>query len=139
MDKRRFWSRVDRQDIDTCWNWLAGTDRDGYGQFRILGKQLVASRVAFQFAGKGSVPADLCVLHTCDNPKCCNPSHLYLGTHFDNAQDREERTKANGLSRSRVRLIRAMQLSGHYTQKEIAGIFNVTQVCISYIVRGLRR
>lgn len=53
---------------------------------------MFAHRVAWQLAN-GEIPDGLCVLHKCDNPKCCNPSHLFLGTHADNAHDRDNKKR----------------------------------------------
>ena len=82
----RFWSKVDAAPSDMCWEWLAGKTREGYGQFKVDGKQHPAHRVAFKLA-YGYLPAGLLVRHTCDNPGCCNPNHLILGTNQDNMSD----------------------------------------------------
>ena len=81
----RFWSKVDRRDATECWNWLAGVGRSGYGLFWDGEKVRTASRVAYLFAV--SDPGRMQVHHTCDNPLCCNPNHLWLGTHTDNMRD----------------------------------------------------
>jgi hypothetical protein len=86
--ENRFWEKVDMQGPDDCWEWTASTDRDGYGKFK-AGKMYQAHRIAYYLATNED-PGDLCVRHTCDNPPCCNPAHLRLGTNDDNAHDREE-------------------------------------------------
>jgi len=80
----RFWSRVER--CGECWNWL-GRTTDGYGHMSINGKEVLSHRLAYQFS-VGLIPSGLAVLHTCDNPSCCNPKHLWLGTRADNNKDR---------------------------------------------------
>ena len=84
MDK--FWNKVDRRGPDDCWPWLKGKDRKGYGQTTIAYQHHRAHRLAWELAN-GPIPAGLCVLHRCDNPPCCNPGHLWLGTQRDNAHD----------------------------------------------------
>jgi hypothetical protein len=71
-----------------CLEWMACRDRDGYGQFRIAGKQYKAHRAAWLLAN-GQVPEGLCVLHRCDNPGCVRLDHLFLGTSADNIADRD--------------------------------------------------
>lgn len=88
----RFQSKVERGAPDVCWNWTAGTIRFGYGQLNAgrdsTGRQdtRYAHRVAYQIA-TGVDPAGVVVMHSCDNPKCCNPAHLSLGTQAENVQD----------------------------------------------------
>lgn len=65
-------------------------NRLDYGQVRVGNKMRKAHRVAWEKAN-GPIPHGMCVLHKCDNPPCVNPDHLYLGTHVDNAKDRESR------------------------------------------------
>lgn len=76
-----------------CWTWLGAKDRDGYGQFRYTPKfQGKAHRFAYEVF-RGPITKGLSVLHTCDNPSCVNPSHLYVGTNSDNMQDRSRRDR----------------------------------------------
>lgn len=82
---QRFWSKVDRRDADMCWIWTGGVGRSGYGLFWDGDKVRTASRMAYLFAK--SDPGNLQVHHTCDNPLCCNPDHLWAGTHTENMRD----------------------------------------------------
>lgn len=83
----RFWAKVNRGGPDDCWEYQAKRDRGGYGRFWLDGKTRGAHVVAWLFT-RGPVPAGLCVLHRCDNPPCCNPTHLFVGTFGDNNADR---------------------------------------------------
>jgi hypothetical protein len=89
----RFWQKVDRSGgPDACWPWL-GTCylRGGYGELKRNGKKLRAHRVAYELI-KGLLTNN--ALHTCDNPKCCNPAHLYDGTQINNIDDMTRRGRS---------------------------------------------
>lgn len=98
MTLKRFWDKVKKGD--SCWEWQAAQDGFGYGRFGFRGCNQRAHRVSW-ILHFGSVPIGLCVLHKCDNPRCVNPEHLYLGTKKDNARDRERRERGNHASGSR--------------------------------------
>lgn len=72
--------------IDECWVWRGTVRSDGYGTKKIKQKQSLTHRLAWEWAN-GPIPAGMFVCHRCDNPPCCNPQHLYLGTHIDNMAD----------------------------------------------------
>lgn len=90
-----FWSRVDMSvGPDACWPYTGKRDSDGYGQVRYAGRRPHASRVAYIFT-HGAIPGELQVLHRCDNPPCCNPAHLFLGTNADNMTDKARKGRCN--------------------------------------------
>lgn len=92
----RFWNLVNVGSSEECWPWKGMTDRYGYGMFKVRpGYRYTASRFAFVIA-KSIEPGALQVCHHCDNPPCCNPEHLYLGTPKSNSNDRVERGRARG-------------------------------------------
>jgi len=92
-DAERFWAKVDIKESDECWNWTAGKHPRGYGQFRLAGRHVQAHRYAL--LGDACHTEPLLALHHCDNTSCCNPKHLYLGTHGDNLVDRTNRNPNN--------------------------------------------
>lgn len=90
----RFWPKVAVSSPDQCWLWTACRFWSGYGKFGVDRKTAYAHRVAWVIT-HGPIPEDADVLHTCDNPPCCNPAHLFLGTHSDNMRDRERKGRHN--------------------------------------------
>ena len=86
-DIERFLSKINRVDKADCWEWTAN-EREGYGRFRIGDHLYVATRLMWRMT-HGVDPAGQLVCHTCDNPGCCNPDHLFLGTDGDNNSDKE--------------------------------------------------
>ena len=80
----RFWSKVDKQG--DCWIWTATRNSGGYGRARMKGRRYLTHRLVYMWL-VGPIPDELHVLHRCDNPPCCNPDHLFLGTDMDNVHD----------------------------------------------------
>jgi hypothetical protein len=92
--EQRFWKHVDRSgEPDACWPWIGGTSHNGYGRFWLDGHTVPASHYAYEI-GIGPVPPGMLVLHHCDNPPCCNPTHLFIGTQLDNVHDRDAKGRA---------------------------------------------
>ena len=123
----RFWSQMEKLD-NSCWNWTgmkytpAGKIVRGY--FHIHGADWAVHRIAWILA-HGPIKRNLCVLHHCDNPICCNPDHLFLGTRADNARDMFAKGRqAKKLSDDEVREIRKLASKG-ISRKEIATKFNI--------------
>lgn len=91
-DLHRFWEKVDDASFGRCWNWKAGLFTNGYGQFRLRNKKMKAHRFAYLIY-YGKIPKGKIICHHCDNPKCVNPHHLFVGTHKDNSVDREKKNR----------------------------------------------
>jgi hypothetical protein len=83
----RFWAKVDRRGPDECWPWLASTNRYGYGRLWVDTRQRPAPQVAWEIEHDAPFPVGMMACHTCDNPPCVNPAHIWPGTMRDNIQD----------------------------------------------------
>lgn len=129
----------------TCWEWDGAVDKDGYGhsprKFRAVGR--FVHRLAY-VAWKGEIPEGHVVCHTCDNPKCFNPSHLFTGTQLANMQDRDakghtargERNGGGGkLTEEQVKEIK--KLLPYCTDTAVARNFPVSRTMIYRIRKGL--
>jgi len=92
-DTRRFWARIEKGN--DCWPWKSRTDKDGYGKVHWAGESNRAHRVAWEITN-GPIPDGLLVCHSCDNPPCCNPSHLFLGTNAENMRDASAKRRLPG-------------------------------------------
>lgn len=138
----RFWSKVSVGAPGACWEWKSGLDEDGYALFKVDRRTTRAARFSALLIF-GTIAPGLWVLHSCDNRKCVNPHHLFLGSPSENSLDREQKGRgrnsqgsangANKLTESDVLEIRAMYKNG-FTQKEIAHRFNIDRANISVIV-----
>lgn len=139
----RFWSKVSPAPADCCWEWLASKSfNKKYGQFKHKRKMWKAHRFAYQLS-KGDIPDGLVVRHTCDNPACCNPNHLVLGTHQDNMNDRNQKNrqakgKSNGSCKFTDDEVRKIFLA-EGTCRKIAKQFNISNQQVSNIKRRQRR
>lgn len=69
-----------------CWMWTRSKYKNGYGHLQVGGKRVMTHRYAYML-WRGKIPEGMLVCHKCDNPPCCNPEHLFLGTHKDNLRD----------------------------------------------------
>ena len=143
INERLFWRKVDTGDPAECWIWKNARFKSGYGLVTYLNPDpngalqlnARAHRVSYEFT-HGEISEKICVLHTCDNRACCNPSHLYLGDRKQNARDRILRSKSSGgLYLTDVKKIRSL-LQERRPIKSISKSFGVSGSCISHIKAG---
>lgn len=146
--EERFWQSVSVGGDDTCWEWQAGRNEDGYGYLRWHGhKTEKAHRVAW-ILRFGEIPDDIEVCHQCDNPPCCNPHHLFLGTHTDNIRDmvakgrlvtpRGEQHGEAKFSDAEIIEMRSKHQAG-WKPQDIAKQYGVSQGYIYYILKERNR
>jgi hypothetical protein len=139
---KNFWKKIVK--TDNCWEWIGARNKLGYGSFGIDGKTQLAHRISYRI-NKGQIPIGMCVLHRCDNPPCCNPDHLWIGTDFDNSadmilkgRDKKASPEHNGgggkLNSYKIIEIRKAYAAGGTTKEKLAAQFHVSGVMISRIV-----
>lgn len=138
--QRYLLERVEIKVPSECWRWSKFRNRDGYGWCRYNKEYWRAHKLAYA-AFVEEIPDGMQVLHRCDVPACCNPAHLYLGTHADNMRDKakRDRVKSKKLTDDQVREIRALYRTGKYTQYEIAQLYEVNRRAIGRICDFTRR
>lgn len=135
------------EKTDGCWLWTGCRDKDGYGHFAMNGATVKAHRASYILAN-GPITEGLHILHSCDNPSCVRPDHLYAGTRSQNMQDmvnRNRRMDLGGESNGNARLsnrdaeeVRKIYATGNFTQQMLAVKFNVSPATISNIVTNKR-
>lgn len=142
-DIHRFWSKVGRtENEDDCWEWQASVKSKGYGGVSIGGQILRSHRVAWIIT-YGAIPDGLLVCHHCDNTKCCNPRHLFLGTQHENMADMAikkrslygERNKMAKLTTEQVELIRQLYQPYSFSYRKLAEMFGVGRTQIERIIK----
>ena len=92
--EHRFWPKVKRGEPEECWLWIAKARLREYGSFMAWKRPQYAHRIAYALV-RGDLRLGDYVLHECDTPLCCNPDHLFLGTHTDNMRDKVAKGRGN--------------------------------------------
>lgn len=126
-----------------CWEWTRGLTYKGYASYWFSGEPITGHR--FSYARTfGAIPANLQVLHKCDNRKCVNPDHLFLGTNYDNTQDRVKKNRScqgvkhkdAKLDEQIILLIREQYMSGNYSKRAIARGLGVSHTCVINVLNN---
>src|SRR3990167_10382249 len=139
--RERFWKYVEKGE--GCWEWIGSKEGiKGYGVLRLNNKNVRVHRFSYELH-KGRIPKDnsyhgVCVLHTCDNPPCVNPKHLFLGSNADNIKDMVKKMRntlgeKNGMHKlktEQVRQIRKFHKENKYTGKQMSELFKVGEAII---------
>ncbi len=101
-DLERFWAKIVILGPDDCWLWQAGRDKDGYGLFHCLNKQWRSTRFLWLMEFDDALHKNIFLCHHCDNPPCCNPNHLFLGSALINNRDAASKGRYTASLRKRV-------------------------------------
>jgi hypothetical protein len=152
----RFWSKVQVGTAGECWPWMAAcrNANEGYGAFWLNGRHQPAPRVALMLTGT-PVPTGMEVCHRCDNPPCCNPAHLFVGTRQDNNEDKVCKNRhAHGVTHGNALLTsadvdeirrqvtlgaadrRSTRRDKPYSYRAIAERFGISEAHVGDIARG---
>ncbi len=141
----RFWVRVRKAGDDECWIWTGAVSGDAPFQYGTLLHESVPLR-AHRFSyllHKGEIPEKMDVCHTCDNPVCVNPSHLFVGTRSDNVQDMVQKGRCNNAGKGKAKLTAKQvqyirnQATGRYGEvASFAREFGVGHSTMRYVLNG---
>lgn len=128
-------------NLNGCWEWMGSKNDQGYGNFKLINKAYKAHRISYMLF-IGDIPENMCVCHSCDNPSCVNPAHLWLGTNQDNVDDkmrkgrqshsRGEERYNHKLDKQKVIQIRQLYKQG-YTLKELSKMFGVSISTVFFV------
>ena len=133
---------IEIDDKTKCWNWKSTKDKNKYGTKKYKGKYYKTHRLFYEICN-GKIPKDMCVCHRCDNPSCCNPDHLFLGTQLENIQDminkNRQRSAIGEINKSsKLTEIEVIEIRNLYAQgissRQLGKKFNINKSTILHII-----
>lgn len=147
--EERFWEKVQKGEADECWLWLgAFVKKIGYGQIRVNSRKVYAHRYSYALHYGIELRDDSLVLHSCDNPKCVNPHHLFMGTQADNMRDMIQKGRQKIYRGNASNLARYTESDFHKVlelhakglpQSEIVKATGISQAHVSRILNNKHR
>lgn len=148
-----FWNKVDIREIENCWLWQGKLDKQRYGIFGFEKKVWRANRLSWKLHNNQEIPIGKLVCHSCDTPQCCNPHHLWIGTHKDNTQDILKKgrwgnpvsyeSKNTGVTNgqnifSENTIIELIDMKGKISSREASNLFGIDRGYVNTIWAGKR-
>lgn len=141
----RFWGYVEKSNPTSCWNWTKATTVKGYGAFQYKRNVYRAHRLAWSYLN-GSIPDNALICHHCDNPRCCNPMHLFLGDNALNQLDCRTKGRARKALGERVNtakmtmpsviLARKLYADGNTSHRQLAAKFHIGKSAMGRILNN---
>lgn len=141
----RILALLERRSESECWPWKGSVGREGYGRLRLNGREVSAHRLILEAELGRPLLRSECACHRCDNPPCCNPAHLFAGSHLDNSNDKHRKGRAHALRgekhpRARVTdeqalLIRRLRVEG-VSPRDLAGRFGLSIQATRHLLSG---
>lgn len=139
--EERLWNQVSKgKEPDDCWEWVGTTNQKGYGYTALSssgeknGKKLYTHRLAYQLT-YGPIPEGMHVCHKCDNPRCCRPDHLFLGTHQENMSDMVSKGRSTKkIPKKTEQKIVSQYLTGNYTYQQLADAHVISKTQVQRVI-----
>lgn len=137
----KLWSKIDIGLENECWMWKGCQSTAGYGVIRINYILKYAHRLAWELHNEKSIPPKISVCHSCDNPPCCNPDHLFLGSQADNMRDAKNKGRmphgvlhhGTDLTEKDIRKIRYLGQTD-IPHQEIGDYFSISRMSVNDII-----
>jgi len=147
---KKFWGRVDVKEPEECWNWTGYVGKNGYGMVRFEGERFTAHRLAYMLDKGRKISRNFLVLQTCENKKCCNPSHFKTSTRKKQLMEMAEKGTVRGyaqrgrdnhsakLMNEQVMEIRRLFATGAYSKTKLGRMFSISDDEVKNLVNHRR-